>query len=114
MPSRASAISPRQRDAALAVPALVVQRQVGRLAMPGEVVGEPDAVVRQPGLGAGERDRELAVLEQRLGGGDAAGAGADDEHALGRDLRRRAATGSTRIAVAFSPAGVRRGRSRGG
>ena len=34
------------RDAVLAVPALVVQREVGRLAVPGEVIGEPDAVVR--------------------------------------------------------------------
>ena len=49
-PSRASTIRAAALDPALAVPALVVQRKVGRLAVAGEVVGEPDAVVREPGL----------------------------------------------------------------
>ena len=49
--------------------------------MAGEVVGEPDAVVREAVLAGGERDREVAVLEQVLGGGDARGAGADDQDA---------------------------------
>ena len=92
-----------QLDPALAVPAAVVQRQVGRLAVAGEVVGEPDAVVRQPGLGADERDAPVAVGEHRLGRRDAGRAGADDRAA--NACARRGAPAPARRAprIAFSP-----------
>ena len=78
-----STTAPQKRDLALAVPALRVQRQVGRGAVAGEVVGEPDAVVGQPGLVAGERD----ARSRRARGSVSAVAtpdvpAADDQHVL--------------------------------
>ena len=79
-----------------------MQREVGGGFVAGEVVAERDAVVRLTALVAGDRDARIAVLEDRFRGGDAGVSAADDQHVRVR-RRRRAVTGSTRIAVAFRP-----------
>ena len=72
----------RELDLVLEVPALRVQRQVGRRAVAGEVVAEPDAVVRQAALVGRERDAPALVIEHGRRRLDARGAGADDQQVL--------------------------------
>ena len=70
-------------DLAVQVPGLRVQREVGGGFVAGEMVAERDAVVRLTAFVAGDRDARVAVLEDRLRGGDAGVSAADDQHVLG-------------------------------